>query len=1112
MGVAVATTPGVAHAAPDSAKTTDRAESDRESVKGSYGDPASSTPNDDDADDADDGDDDGEDDDVDADDVGGDEAAGDLGPSGVVGARDGADQQSVSGNGGQDLAGNVEGSPPVYVPPAAQSPVVDPTPPVAPPPAQSPIVDPTPPPAQSPIVDPTPPAAQSPVVDPPPVYVPLAVSEAVPSTPRSPDITAPDQASDTAAALRDPQNRVAPSASTGEFTASAFAVTVAAPGGDTSLAAAAAPGTPSPAPLIDQPDNVWEVAVAAPAVLANIAITAVNAFLSSVLTPGPTTPAPPVMLFVMLGWVQRELQRTFFNQSPTAVTDVVTTSEGFPTTFPVLGNDIDLDVNSTPGTFPGDTLTVTDYTQPAHGVVALNPDGTFTYTPDADFAGNDSFSYTVSDEASPWHLHGFAGLFSGGGHASTTTVAVTVTPVNDAPVAVDDGGLSVGEDTSLSVSAASLVANDVDIDGGPLTVTAVGNAQGGTVALSNGIVTFIPTANYFGPASFEYTVSDGQITDVGTVAVTVTPVNDAPVAVDDGALSVGEDTSLSVSAASLVANDVDIDGGPLTVTAVGNAQGGTVALSNGIVTFTPTANYFGPASFDYTVSDGSLTDVGTVAVTVAAVNDAPVATGHTIAVPEDSISTVNLTADSADPDGDALTAVLVSGPTNAQTFILNPDRTFTYTPAANYTGQDSFTYKVNDGALDSNTVTVTINVTAENDAPTAVDDGPFALDEDGSRTLTAAELLGNDTDPDTGDVLHVAAVNSTAGTHGTVVLNPDGTVTYTPTADYNGPAEFTYTVADLSNTPSANTATVTLFVTPVDDTAVHDGPVVAVGLNASGQTDIPPPPDGLTYAEVEGGYYHTVLLLSDGTAVSVGNNGWGQSEIPALPADVTYTEVAAGYLHTVLLRSDGTAVAVGDNAYGQTAIPEPPEGMFYTDVAAGGFQTVLLRSDGTAIALGDNAYGQTDIPALPPGEEYTGIAAGANHTVLLRSDGAAVAFGNSDYGQLDIPELPEGMIYTDAAVGNAHTVLLRSDGTVVAVGWPRYGQTDIPELPEGMEYTDIAAGFDHTVLLRSDGTVIAVGRNDLGQTNVPAPPPGVIYADVAAGDWTTVLLTDTIIV
>ncbi len=193
--------------------------------------------------------------------------------------------------------------------------------------------------------------------------------------------------------------------------------------------------------------------------LVNIAVTAINTFLTSIFAPGPTTPAPPTMLFVVLGWVQRELRRTFFNQTPTAVIDDVTTAEDTGLTIAVLANDTDADLAD------GDVLTVTDYTQPANGTVVLNPTGTFTYTPAANYTGTDTFTYTISDEASPWHLHRMTGLFTQGGHTSTTTVTVTVTAVDDAPIAVDDIAAAVAEDGGPTLI--DVLANDTDIDGGP---------------------------------------------------------------------------------------------------------------------------------------------------------------------------------------------------------------------------------------------------------------------------------------------------------------------------------------------------------------------------------------------------------------------------------------------------------------------------------------------------------------------------------------------------------------------------------------------------------------------------------------------------------------------
>ena len=189
-------------------------------------------------------------------------------------------------------------------------------------------------------------------------------------------------------------------------------------------------------------------------------------------------------------------------------------------------------------------------------------------------------------------------------------------PANRAPVAVDDAA-TTAEDTPLVLTSATLVSNDTDADNNTLTVSGVNNAVNGTVSLASGTITFTPTANFFGAARFDYTVSDGAGgTDTGRVNVTVTSVNDAPVAVDD-TRSTAQNTALTVTSAALVSNDTDAESNTLTVTAVSNAVNGVVTLVSGTVTFTPTTNFTGAASFDYTVSDGNGgTDVGRVNINV----------------------------------------------------------------------------------------------------------------------------------------------------------------------------------------------------------------------------------------------------------------------------------------------------------------------------------------------------------------------------------------------------------------------------------------------------------------------------------------------------------------
>lgn len=294
------------------------------------------------------------------------------------------------------------------------------------------------------------------------------------------------------------------------------------PGDESSSTAAAitvsavnsSPGAPAPAPLVRQPITPIGALIGAPFALINIAVDALN----MLFTPQPTTPGDPPILWGVLAFVQREIQRTFFNSSPHAVADSATTSEDVPTTISVLDNDTDLN---------DDLLTIRKFTQAANGTVALNPDGTFTYTPNANFHGTDTFTYTVTDAASPWHVHNLISVLFHGTHAQTTTVTITVGPVNDAPTLNPDRPV-----TNAITGVVTARLNAHDIDGDPLTYE-VTEPSRGSVVVVNGAFAYTPTpearaaAGHGGPAidTFTVTVSDGNGGTAShrfTVAVTPT--------------------------------------------------------------------------------------------------------------------------------------------------------------------------------------------------------------------------------------------------------------------------------------------------------------------------------------------------------------------------------------------------------------------------------------------------------------------------------------------------------------------------------------------------------------------------------------------------------------
>ncbi len=434
---------------------------------------------------------------------------------------------------------------------------------------------------------------------------------------------------------------------------------------------------------------------------------------------------------------------------------------------------------------------------------SLHPDGSFSYVHDGSETTTDAFVYRVSS----------------GSATAQATVTVTVTPVNDPPVAATNS-YSVNEDTLLSVPAPGVLGNDSDPEGGPLTAVLVtGPANGALTLNADGSFSYKGKLNFFGTDSFTYQARDaaGALGGAATVAIAVNPVNnDPPVSVADS-YSTPQSTPLTVAAPGVLANDYDPDGQPLTAQLRGTPANGTVSLkATGGFTFTPTPGFVGTASFQYRAQSPANTsnrsgNTVTVTITVTGTaNTPPLAANDSFTTAEDtplSVSAPGVLANDSDPEGAPITAVLVAGPASG-TVTLSANGSFTYTPAANFSGSVSFTYRASDGSVTSNVATVTIGVTPVNDAPVATAD-TYSVAVGGTLSLAAPGVLANDADPD-GGPLTAALIAGT--TKGSLTLNADGSFTYVQSAAVTAPTtdSFTYQATDGALTSPAVTVTITI--------------------------------------------------------------------------------------------------------------------------------------------------------------------------------------------------------------------------------------------------------------------------------------------------------------
>ena len=554
------------------------------------------------------------------------------------------------------------------------------------------------------------------------------------------------------------------------------------------------------------------------------------------------------------------------NTTPTATELWESTNEDTELVITLVGNDVDIPVQSL-------GFSITD---PSHGTTSL-VDDQVTYNPTLNFYGEDSFTYKANDGVADGNI---------------ATVHITVNPINDGPIANPDN-ISGNEDEDIVVSKDSLLINDTDVDDTVLSLSSVQNPVNGAVYIDGDNVVFTPNSNFNGTTYFDYTMTDGELSDSTTVTVTVNSVNDAPVANDDSVV-VDEDTSIVIS---LTGNDVDGDGltfiivddpangslgsvvgnqveytpnvdyegsdsftfkandelldsntatinitvneyndppvldsigdksidelTELTFTAnatdpdslvtyylSGEPSGAVIDSNSGLFSFTPTEPQ-GPQVFtiDVNVTDGNSTDSETINVTVNEVNSAPVAYNKNETVNEDGSTEVTLEGSDVDIPAQSLSYIKVSDPSNGAVTLI--DDKAAYSPNGNFFGDDSFTYKVNDGVSDSNTAIVSITVSAVNDAPVANPD-TTSVDEDSTLTISKASLISNDTDVDDTSLDLVSVSNPS---NGTVFIDGDNVI-FNPSENYYGQASFEYSVTDGS---LSDTTTVTVTVNPIND-------------------------------------------------------------------------------------------------------------------------------------------------------------------------------------------------------------------------------------------------------------------------------------------------------
>jgi len=690
------------------------------------------------------------------------------------------------------------------------------------------------------------------------------------------------------------------------------------------------------------------------------------------------------------------------------VADSVATSEDTVVSFnPITG------LNEVGGAdnFDSAGRVLTAVGSPSHGVVTFAADGTITYTPDTNYNGSDSFQYTVTS----------------GGVTETATITVNVAPVNDAPTLAVPAAQTTLEDSSMLIVGITVADVDGDlltttlaVTHGTLTASAGSGATvagdgsstvtlSGTAAQINAALaalTYAPLADYNGSDSLVVSTSDGTATTSASVAIGVTALAD----IVSDTVAATEDTPITfnpINGLNEVAGADSFEGAPV-LSAVGSPAHGAVSFAaDGTITYTPVANYHGTDTFSYTVTSGGVTETATITVNVASVNDAPVVAPDANTGLEDAIQSGNVLSNDSDADGDVLsvTQFVVGGVAHAAgstatlagvgTLVVGSDGTYTFTPVADYNGPVPVaTYTVSDGTVTTTadlTLTVTPVADIAADTVAAVEDTPITFNP-----ITGLnETSGADNFENAGRTLTAVGTPS----HGSVVFAADGTITYTPIANYNGSDSFTYTVTSGGVT---ETATITVNVAAVNDAPLNTLPA-AQTTNEDTATVI----TGVSVADVDSASLTTTLTVAHGTlgvvtggGATIAGNGSGTvtlsgtaAQINAAVASITYTPVADfnGSDSLGVATSDGSLTTSSSVALTVTAVAD-----VVNDVVAATEDTVVTFNPITGL---NETSGADNFESA--GRTLTAVGTPLHGNVTFTADGTITYTPTANYNGSD---------------------------------------------------------------------------------------------------------------